>query len=516
MSKDRLSSMVKVNIQNIKSILVWFTLCANISAQATGNDLNKADILAIVNNRIIAVEDFIRRAEYTIRPRYCRGNGGVEKKIILNSLIAEKLLSIDTLTESELSSNREFQNFIKGRKEQAMRQTLSFYEGANKVVLKKEEVSKIYSLAGRKYNINYFTVQSDTTAGRLKKLFDKNAPFNKAFAALLPKDTLPVKQIEWSSTENPLIHNSLFSDSLNVGQILGPIKTSDSSFTFIRIIGWTDRIALTDKSVKERMNDVQEKLIHDKSIYLLDKYVAGVMRNKTVEFNKHVFNELTKIAQPIYSISTKPKKNLFQDLALKNKLTQNEEVMLESLGERIESISNKDLLKIDGMVWTINDLENEIKTHPLVFRNRKIVSKDFQQQFKLAIVDLIRDKYLTGISYERGYDTIPAVKLYTELWNDASVALYKKNQILKEAKIKKNLSETELLSYLNEYVNSLFKKYSGKIEINVERFNKISLSRIDLFALQPNEAYPIYVPAFPELTYKNNLNYGKKLLVEKN
>ena len=41
-------------------------------------------ILAKVADRDISVAEFIRRAEYTIRPRYCKGNYNVHKKIILN------------------------------------------------------------------------------------------------------------------------------------------------------------------------------------------------------------------------------------------------------------------------------------------------------------------------------------------------------------------------------------------------------------------------------------------------
>ena len=51
-----------------------------------------SDILVEINDRVITKNDFIIRSEYTIRPSYCKSNNQIHKKIILNSLIAEKLL----------------------------------------------------------------------------------------------------------------------------------------------------------------------------------------------------------------------------------------------------------------------------------------------------------------------------------------------------------------------------------------------------------------------------------------
>ena len=55
------------------------------------------DTLVLINNKVITKNDFLRRAEYTIRPTYCNSDNNVDKKIILNSLIAEKLYAIEKL-----------------------------------------------------------------------------------------------------------------------------------------------------------------------------------------------------------------------------------------------------------------------------------------------------------------------------------------------------------------------------------------------------------------------------------
>ena len=80
-------------------------------------------ILAQIGEKTITIQDFIRRAEYSIRPAYCRQPNYIHKKIVLNSLIAEKLLSIEMEKKDDRQLNSSsFLSFVKGRKEQAMRQ----------------------------------------------------------------------------------------------------------------------------------------------------------------------------------------------------------------------------------------------------------------------------------------------------------------------------------------------------------------------------------------------------------
>ena len=89
-------------------------------------------VLAHVGDKTITIQDFIRRAEYSIRPAYCRQSNYVHKKIVLNSLIAEKLAALEMKkNEDELLASSHFKSFLKGRKEQAMRQVFyhdEFYD----------------------------------------------------------------------------------------------------------------------------------------------------------------------------------------------------------------------------------------------------------------------------------------------------------------------------------------------------------------------------------------------------
>ena len=100
------------------------------------------------------------------------------------------------------------------------------------------------------------------------------------------------------------------------------------------------------------------------------------------------------------------------------------------------------------------------------------------------------------------------------MWEDAMLGTYHRNNYLDLIKKKKDFIENHidvLESHLNDYVNSLQKKYNDVIEINLEEFNKIELTRIDMFVLQKFEPYPIIVPPFPIVTSDHRFDYGKEM-----
>ena len=74
-------------------------------------------ILAKVADKYITIQDFIQRSEYTIRPDYCKKSNYIHKKIILNSLIAEKMIALEMENRFEDTyKSKFFDYFIKGKK----------------------------------------------------------------------------------------------------------------------------------------------------------------------------------------------------------------------------------------------------------------------------------------------------------------------------------------------------------------------------------------------------------------
>ena len=66
---------------------------------------------------------------------------------------------------------------------------------------------------------------------------------------------------------------------------------------------------------------------------------------------------------------------------------------------------NATILNYNGDSWTVEDLNDQLRFHPLVFRKRKMSRGEFPEQLRLAIADLIRDIEITKQCYSK--DMIP-------------------------------------------------------------------------------------------------------------
>jgi hypothetical protein len=182
----------------------------------------------------------------------------------------------------------------------------------------------------------------------------------------------------------------------------------------------------------------------------------------------------------------------------------------ENLEERIERIREQPFFTVDGKTWTVRDFEHEIEKHPLVFREKEISKKEFPEQLKFAIADMMRDLYITKEAYKKGYDKVNIVRREMDMWKDAWLAQYQKQKYLEELDV--NYKDTyKMLDYLNPYIDELQKKYSDTVEINFEEFDKIKLTRIDMLATYTNLPFTVVSPSFPILTTKHKFDYGKKM-----
>jgi hypothetical protein len=179
-----------------------------------------------------------------------------------------------------------------------------------------------------------------------------------------------------------------------------------------------------------------------------------------------------------------------------------------------DALLNYPFFKLDGKFWTVRDFKKLVASHPLVFRKRRMKTSEFPEQFKFAVADLLRDKFVTDKAYQKGYDRREVVQQNAAMWEDAALALYQRDAYLKKVGAKRDSNSTEeryIIKYLNPYLDSLQAKYQSQIQISVDAFEKIGLTRIDMFARQPDQPYPVVVPAFPVITTDNRLDYGSRL-----
>jgi hypothetical protein len=491
-------------IKHLISLVCIILFC--ISCKAKVEELPE-ELIARIGDKTISVNEYIQRAEYTIRPAYCKLNYPLHKKIVLNSLIAEKLFALEAGKKNELAENKNFQATMRGIKEQAMRQYLFSQEAYQKVNVDSSEIYKTYHLAGREYDISYYSFpDSEKVEDISEEYLQRDGFFEELYHETGALGDIPKRKVAWKDDETIAIHEALFSEKLQKNQVVGPVRV-DNRYVMMKINGWQDTKVLSDTEIQLRMHDVDEKLHRIKATKVWDRYVGKIMRGKTIEFSRDTFRKLERLYAQMYLVKEKEKR----EYIMKNQLGKNVEERELDLSD-LDDIRDHPLYEIDGQVWTVEQFLEELRVRPLVFREKDINREQFPEQFKLAIIDMVRDKYLAQAAYEKGLDEVNYVKRKVGMWQDSYLSKYQREYYLKAIGEERNFGANYVKiieERLNPYVDSLQKKYSDQIEINIEMFDRIGLTRIDMVAQQPGVPFPAVVPPFPLLTSDHRFDYGK-------
>jgi len=487
-------------MRHLFCILLTFFLtnCSDKQKTTVDNSL----VLAKVGSKNITIQDFIRRAEYTIRPKYCRRGNYIHKKIILNSLIAEKILSLEIeKNNTKKLNNVNFDLFLKGRKEQAMRQLHyndNFFE---KVNLEKEEINQYLNLSRRSVQLNYINLPGIDMVKKVQYLISENITLDSIYQALWEGNT-PQKNIKWLDRESDQILDVIFKKDLKVGQIIGPLETGDSSFLMLQVTGWIDQPAITESQKELNRNDVIEKLTEQSAKKAHSEWVKSLMSNKSITFNKDIFKIYSKYAGDYYLKKEDEKKEAINDVIWDQVDKNDQKEIIDLDKENILDLEST-LFSYNDNDWSIKKFHEELKSHPLVFRKNKMGKSQFPSQLRLAIADFIRNKEITSECYKLGIDKNWVVKSNLDMWRDAFLS---QNYMDVGGR-----SEKEKLNLYNPIVDSLQSIYSPEIKINIDAFEHIELSSTDMMVTQSGVPYPIVVPSFPILTDDSKLNYGEEM-----
>ena len=459
------------------------------------------NIIAKVGNRIVTVSEFIKRSEYTVRPAYCRGDNIIHKKIILNSLIGEKLLSLEAM---DISLSPHLMKYLKGRKEQAMRELLFYEKGYKDVQISPATLNRFSSTADRKYKVQFCRLPGSRVADEIHHFMEQGFSYEEIFDAAFGLDSIPERSVDFFSEEDPHIVEKIFSEKLEKDKVLLPFKTNDGSYLWIKIKGWTKTPAITALAQKVIRQDIDEKLNRLEAVRKYNEYTAGLMSGKKMDLIEPAFARFLEVASNYY-LGSKNKNKLIEAI------WNIDEKIVEKLDfDAIESYNKETpFMYFDEKTWSIGEIQELIDSHPLVFRKKKIKKNEFPEQLKFALADLMRDYYLTAEAYTMGYDKHHSVLLEEYLWEDHLYAVIKKEQVLKEKGLSIENDEDHLI-VMDDYIGRLQKKYSDHIEINFRQFDKINLSHIDMVALKPSVPYTHPVPSFPILTQDHSIDYGKE------
>lgn len=462
------------------------------AASATKN------ILAQVGDKIITVNDFIKRCEYVPRPVYCKGDNYIHKKIALNSLVAEKLLAIEfeklnyTITESQ-------KFLIQGQKEQAMRQLMLKRFGYDKVKIDTNHIVKLSKLSKREYQMRFISLNKKYK----QKIegFSGNQKLNDLVLMLDKNIEIYNKTVNIDENMIKEVEEILFYGNQNVNTLYGPFYAGINNILYFEIQGWTNHADITDKQKQDTWDQVKHKYMEKMAGKFYSKYVAELMKKKTIEYDPEIFELFSIKLGKIYLIEKNRK-----EAAIENRIWERKKETEAASFEDIRKMKNSVILTYDNKQYNVLELLDLIKKHPLVFRNKTITPEMFTNELKYAVADLFRDTHITEKAYTLNLDNDIRVKNIEKKWDD-----YIKSSSIKKIFGDDLVSNIKPTTRLIERVDSLQNLYSDIIKIDTDKFEIINLSKVDMNVIYSNQPYAKLEPDFPIITDDHILNYGKKV-----
>jgi hypothetical protein len=139
------------------------------------------EIVVTIADKTITANVFKQRAEYTIRPDIF-----ADKTIVLNNLIAEKLLALEGEKNADIAEQEYLLIFTKGIREQAMRERLYYNDVYYQTTIDEAEIDHVMPLSSRTYELEFYNIGNknladslaDAIVERLQLLIlSRNTPF---------------------------------------------------------------------------------------------------------------------------------------------------------------------------------------------------------------------------------------------------------------------------------------------------------------------------------------------------
>ncbi len=494
-------------LQKSIKLSIWVIFIFFLACGSHESNEKESRLAAIGNKRIITAEDFARRALYARRPEYCKENHFIHKKIIINSLIAEKICAMEEGNDNLLTSSPRFQVYLKSLRQLAMRYHLfheDFYVHAK---IDSIELERSIRVAQRIYETACLTLADQQLADSVgRALYQQHKTFAHVASRIANPDSLSIRKVKWLTEHDSALKDRLYQDSVKVGTLLGPIRQTDTTWIVVKVLDIQQRAQKNEIQQHATESILAEKLRGQNAVQLFAKYKNELLDRNAVSFDSTVLQTVLDTLKNIYADSQRnERRNGNPYWRYKSNCLQFDELV-----NHFEKQKDEVLFHVNDAPWTLEKFLLELALHPLKLDCQHLDGQ-LAFHFKNAVIDLLRDKAITDEAYKRGYDQLDWIDHYVLMFKDAYVAeLHREfylQEIGKQADFTSNYTYvTE--KYLNPYILDLFQAYANEIIVDNQLLQEIDLNNYYTFAFDNNNPTCLLVPRFPILTTRKWLYYS--------
>ncbi len=456
-------------------------------------------VVAIVAQDTIYVNDFLRRTEFTVRPNYCQRDGMQDKRICLNSLIAEKLFALEAGDDNELIKNENFRARLQGIKEQAMREQLIRDMVVDKIHISREEIDRAYINSRKTVHTQAVFIPKNVNPEAVYAAAKSGVSFDelgRKFPGVSPK---VIKDIKWGHIDEQA-QEAVFSDKVTKGSLLPPLAERDG-WRLIKVTGWSEDIELSPANRNLQKENIKSGLMDYYIRKEYTNYAQKLMRGKRIDFDPRGWKIVVEALQPLYLAggdSIGPARDMTPEI--------------EEAYAQMRQRGDAPFMKIDGRGWSVAEFQKTINVHPLELSTKGLSADNFQQRLQAAVAGLITDHTLTQLAYKKKYDRSYAVNRIVHDWKTYYLFLYQRDRYLREKQFTGDITRDYFEAfdeYLTPYLDSLKIKYDEVIVFHPQALDNLQLTRLPMIAYKTAGPYRQVVPPFPLVTNSNKTNYRR-------
>ena len=232
------------------------------------------DTLAIVRENVITKNDFMKRAEYTIRPQYCNSSNNIDKKIVLNSLIAEKILAAECKSELDIDKKR----FLRGITEQAMRRVMLEDQVNSNLAIDSQIITDLYNKSLISYEVDFLSF-SNKYLDSIKWALETEKNFIDISRMI---STKPANKKLRFLNSSKKVQKEIFNKERNLSEIIGHIEISNNEYILIKIINKNRIPIISLENQKKHYEDIKDNYIELKSIEIRKHQISNIMSDKKI------------------------------------------------------------------------------------------------------------------------------------------------------------------------------------------------------------------------------------------
>ncbi len=451
----------------IKTAIKLATLLLIVLTAGCSRDREKPAVLAQVGDRLITMEDFVQRAEFSPE-RFIDGKEA-GKQELLEALIAEKLLAIEA-EHRRLDQSPQMRQLTQFIEDLAVMRALFKNKVQSRIHLDPAQVQQAMAFSRQERKISWLSFRDKTTAEAWRQKW-RSSSLQKVLQELQggQADTLQhQRSVTWGEND-PALEAAIF--SLTPGA-LSPVLEQNGAFLVVRCDDISQNVVATATSDADLKTKVERVLTARQETQLSRRFVADFMQQQQVVFDeKRVRRIIDRLVDLLFGDKS--------SMALEMKEIPVSKSVWQAATAELAAMQDEEVVRFKGGSLSAGDLLARWRRYrfPVDKSARAACARSLNDQFSLVI----RDVLLTREGRRRGLHKQPEVQKDKTLWQDYYLA-----ERLADDVGKTGLSS--LLSGLRE---------TTAIRVDEPLLQKTELTDIPVIALRPGQYASRVTPPWP-------------------